>query len=71
MDISVRAQSNKYYWEVTAEELISTNNIATGMVRGLQVRFQSTQNTLSIHPPSRIPHPASRIPHITSETFSF
>jgi hypothetical protein len=30
--------------------LISTNNIATGMVRGSQVRFQSTKNTFSIHP---------------------
>jgi hypothetical protein len=27
--------------------VISTNNIATGMVRGSQVRFQSTKNTLS------------------------
>jgi hypothetical protein len=26
---------------------ISTNNIARGMVRGSQVRFQSTKNTLS------------------------
>jgi hypothetical protein len=29
---------------------ISTNNIATGMVRGSQIRFQSTDSTLSIHP---------------------
>jgi hypothetical protein len=28
--------------------LISTNNIARGMVRGSQVRFQSTKNTFSI-----------------------
>jgi hypothetical protein len=27
--------------------IISTNNIARGMVRGSQVRFQSTKNTLS------------------------
>jgi hypothetical protein len=30
--------------------LISTNNIARGMVRGSQVRFQSIKNTLSSHP---------------------
>jgi hypothetical protein len=29
---------------------ISTNNIATGIVRGSQVHFQSTKNMLSIHP---------------------
>jgi hypothetical protein len=29
---------------------ISTNNIARGMVRGSQLRFQSTKNTLSIPP---------------------
>jgi hypothetical protein len=42
---------------VAARRIISTNNIARGMVRGSQVRFQSTKSTLSIHPPSHTSTP--------------
>jgi hypothetical protein len=33
---------------ITSRQLISTNNIATGMVRGSQVCFQSTENMFSL-----------------------
>jgi hypothetical protein len=46
---------------------MSTNNIARGLIRGSQIRFQSTESTFSIHSPCGIIHrPSSTSPEMFS-----